>query len=166
MSYSEATGRNDFVEKQNLLRGQNDLEGGNFIKASGSTQKGPLARLSSSIDERTSLKKFKRVWGPRVERVIRLMLVATFLDDSLRTIMNFKQHVAQVGGEGSAFNIMFAGIFLAFGLSAQLFGSICLLVNRFPDLATKTPKFGYCTTLLDVFGRFGGLEMHQKSIKN
>ena len=37
-----------------------------------------------------------RVWGPRVEFAVRLVLVATFLDDSLRTATNFSEHATQV----------------------------------------------------------------------
>ena len=163
MSYSASTGLDDFVEKQNLI-GNYDLEGGNF-KASGSTQKGPLARLSSSIDERTSVKKLKHVWGPRLELVVRIMLVATFFDDSLRTIMNFGQHVQQVGGgEGSpAFNIMMAGIFLAFGVSAQLFGSVCLLLNRYPDAATKA-LMGWIIIQPVLYGQLTNVEFITESI--
>ncbi len=153
MSHFGATGRDDFVEKQNLI-GQYDLEGGNF-KASSSTQKGPLARLSSSIDERTSLKKLKRIWGPRLELIVRLMLVATFFDDSLRTIMNFNQHVAQLGGV--------AGIFLAIGLFTQLFGSICLLVNRYPDAATKA-LMGWIIVQPVLYGQLTNVEFITESI--
>ena len=52
-----------------------------------------LERLMLNVDERVSVKVLMHIWGPRLEFVVRLMLVATFLDDSLRMAMHFSQHV-------------------------------------------------------------------------
>ena len=79
----------DTFEQRSLLTDQDDLEGGNQVvgkplRTSSSKPTGRLERLLNRIDQRWSVKKLKRTWGPRLESVVRLMLVATFFDDSLR----------------------------------------------------------------------------------
>lgn len=147
---TEAVVSDDYVERQNLLTGQIDLEGGNqglaksTRNASSSKPKGPLERLSKTIDERWSVKKLKRTWSPRLEFVVRLMLVANFFDDSLRTLMHFSEHIEQVGRQGClsvlaspALTKTFAAIFLGIGVMAQLLGSSFLLAGYYPDGSTK-----------------------------
>ena len=53
-----------------------------------------------SLDEITNVKVLLRVWGPRFGFVVRLLLVATFLDDSLRVATDFSDHTKQVGEQG------------------------------------------------------------------
>jgi uncharacterized membrane protein YphA (DoxX/SURF4 family) len=134
----------DFVEMQNLIA-QNDLEGGHRAPRAISVpkkSKGFLERLVQPIEERYSMKMLTRVWGPRLEFVVRLMLVATFLDDSLRTATHFLEHVQQVSEQGclsslGAMSPDFAKFALGMGLFAQSAGAFCLLALREPDLATK-----------------------------
>ena len=175
--YAEATGSDDdIVEKQNLLVGHNDLEDGdNFhgrssLKTSSSVPKGPFARLSKSIDERWSVKKLKRTWGPRLEFVIRLMLVATFFDDSLRTVMHFKGHMEQVGEQGClsllaspVMKKIFGAIFLGIGVLAQLLGSLCLLASRHPDGSTKA-LIGWTIAQPVLYGQLSNVEFITESI--
>jgi len=107
---------------------------------------GYLQRLMLDIDERVSVKLLMRVWGPRLELVVRLMLVATFLDDSIRMAMHFGEHVEQVGqgwclkwleaASPMAVSVV-AGILLGVGLLAQSLGSICLLALLRPVAAIK-----------------------------
>ena len=146
--YSEATDSNDVDQKQNLLTGHYDLEGGvhgkSSLKTSSSAQKGPLARLSKSIDERWSVKKLKRTWGPILEVAVRLLIVGTFFDDSLRTVVHFMGHVEQVGQQSflsllssPLLKSIIAGIFLCIGVLAQLSSSFCLVAGHHPDASTK-----------------------------
>lgn len=52
------------------------------------------------LDERVNVKVLSRVWGPRLEFVVRLMLVSAFLDDSFRTATHFAELTEQVGEQG------------------------------------------------------------------
>jgi len=81
-----------------------------------------------NLDECVSVKLLLRIWGPRLELVVRMMVVVTFLDDSFRVAM----HPAAYLGDVSGFAIM-SGI----GFLVQLLGSICLLALIQVDVATK-----------------------------
>merc|ERR1711966_439566 len=70
---------------------------------------GLVQRFMLSIDEHANVKVLLRVWRPRLELVVRLLLVATFLDDALRL-------PAPV-----------ATVLLAGGLLAQSLGSFAML---------------------------------------
>jgi len=102
-----------------------------------------MLRLLKPLDERMSIKLLLRVWGPRVEFLVRLILVATFFDDSLRTATHFSEHVKQVSEQGLAALMSpdladaVAGAALGFGVLAQSLGSICLLALVQTDFATK-----------------------------
>jgi len=75
------------------------------------------------------------------------MLVATFLDDSLRTAMHFSEHTKQVGEQGCLKWLaavmspklvgVIATVVLAIGLLAQSIGSLHLVALIRPDGATK-----------------------------
>lgn len=95
------------------------------------------------LDDKVNVKLLSRIWGPKLETVVRLMLVSTFLDDSLRTATNFTQLSKQVSEEGclrwlSSSAIVFASIFLFLGLLFQLIGSILLVSLKYPDYATRS----------------------------
>jgi len=103
-------------------------------------------RCLQRLDERSSVKLLLKVWGPRVEFVVRLLLVATFLDDSFRAATHFYEHIDQVGEMGYLSGLFktqpelvgaIATIALGIGLLAQSLGSVCLLALVLPDLATK-----------------------------
>uniref|UniRef100_A0A7S3F2N9 Uncharacterized protein n=1 Tax=Haptolina ericina TaxID=156174 RepID=A0A7S3F2N9_9EUKA len=105
-----------------------------------------LLRFLKPVDELVSVKLLLRVWGPRFEFIVRLILVATFLDDSYRVATQFSEHTKQVGEEGylqslaatsPAIVSAIATVALGIGLLAQLLGSIFLLALLHPDAATK-----------------------------
>jgi len=144
----------DIVEMRNLLNTDNDLEQGNRtsgkaarVISSSKKMDGFLERLMLPIEERCNLKILVRIWGPRFEFIVRLMLVATYLDDSLRTATHFSELTKQIVGEEGSLSWLaatspgLAGVVavvaLGIGLVAQLFGSLCLLSLHHPDGATK-----------------------------
>jgi len=89
------------------------------------------------LDERCNVKMLMRSLGPRVAFIVRLMLVATFLDDSLHTATHFSESSQQVA-EAMSLPHLVAAITLGIGLLAQSIGSIFLLVapHLRPDAAT------------------------------
>jgi len=102
-----------------------------------SSDGGILQRIMLKIDNHTSCKLLMRIWGPRVEFVVRLMLVSTFLDDSLRTLLHFSAEVTQIGERGFVGHSFLVWIVLAAGLLAQIAGSLCVLALIQPNFATK-----------------------------
>ena len=119
----------DDIEMHLLIADNDDLK-----QKSGATKKseeGLVQRLLLRIDERSNVKVLMRMWGPRLEFVVRLMLVATFLDDSLHTLAHFSEHTKQIKLVG-----VVAPIALGIGLLAQFFGVICLLMRFQSDYAT------------------------------
>jgi len=108
---------------------------------------GIFQRLLLRFDEHVSVKLLLRLWGPRLECFVRLMLVATFFDDSFRIAMNFSEHTTQVGEQGClrwlvastspGFVGTIATVVLGLGLLLQSLGSFCLLVLYQPDIATR-----------------------------
>lgn len=103
-------------------------------------------RLMLPLDERLNVKMLMRTWRPRLEFVVRLMLVTTFLDDSFRTALTFTEHTNQVGEQGClkwlvatspGLVAIIATVALGIGLLAQTIGSFCLLALIQPDAATK-----------------------------
>jgi len=105
----------------------------------------PFQRVMLSIDERCNMKTLMRMWGTRLDFIVRLMLVATFLDDSFRMATHFTEHTANVEQESMQWLLQksptlvsaTAVIALGIGLSAQFVGSFCLLSLQHLDLATK-----------------------------
>ena len=110
------------------------------------SDEGLILRCLKRLDEHTSVKLLFEVWGPRLEFFVRLLLVATFLDDSFRAATHFSDHVEQVGKEGylksmaetqpELVNVL-GTVALTVGLLAQSLGSLCLLALYMPDEAAK-----------------------------
>jgi len=109
-------------------------------------EKGILNCLMLHIDNQYPIKLLMKVWGPRLELFVRLMLMATFFDDSFHTALEFPQHIEQISQVGCLrwlapsspqLASFLAAIMLVIGLLAQSLGSLCLLVLREPDVATK-----------------------------
>ena len=107
---------------------------------------GLFLRCLKPLDELVSLKLLLRVWGPRLAFAVRLILVATFLDDSLRAATHFSEHTKQIREHGclqplaatsSELVGAIAAVALGFGLLAQSLGSISILALVQPDVATK-----------------------------
>jgi len=112
------------------------------INRVGGTSKGGVDNLVQRfillpLDERWNVKELVRSLGPRVAFIVRLMLVATFLDDSLHTAMHFSESSRQVAEAISSPQVV-GTITLGIGLLAQSIGSIFLLVapHLRPDAAT------------------------------
>lgn len=117
-----------------------------LVKSREKEPDGLFQRVMRPLDERVSIKLLMRVWGSRLEFAVRLMLVATFIDDSFRTGLHFSDHIKQVGEQGCLrwlaqsspnFVGVLATVALAAGLLSQAFGSVCLLALHQPDGATK-----------------------------
>lgn len=103
---------------------------------------GPLQRLMIKYN----IKQLMKVWCPRVEFFVRLMLVATFLNDSFSTATHFSENIKMVSEQGFLIRLVpsspvlatvIATVFLGIGLLAQSLGSICLVALIQPDYATK-----------------------------
>jgi len=130
-----------------LPDGKADDECRPFVKAGAKKQpQGLLERLMCMDEERQNMKRLIREWSPRLEFVVRLMLVATFLDDSFRMATHFSEHITQIGRQGclqwlasssTGFVDVMATILLTSGLLAQSIGSVCLLSLIQPDITTK-----------------------------
>ena len=116
---------------------------------SGQDDEDLFLRYIKPIDERVRVKLLVRVWGPRFELFVRLLLVATFLDDSFRAATHFSEHIGQVGEQGYLKSLasmvgptspelvgVIATVALGVGLLAQSLGSLCLLALVQPDGAT------------------------------
>ncbi|OEU06895.1 hypothetical protein FRACYDRAFT_252525 [Fragilariopsis cylindrus CCMP1102] len=119
----------DDIEMHLLIADNDDLKQKSGAKKK--SEEGLVQRLLLRIDERSNVKVLMRMWGPRLEFVVRLMLVATFLDDSLHTVAHFSEHTKQIKLVG-----VVAPIALGIGLLAQFFGVICLLMRFQSDYAT------------------------------
>ena len=110
----------------------------------GPTNEGLFLRCLKPLDDIVSVKLLLRIWGPRFEFFVRLILVATFLDDSIRVATNFSEHTDQVVAAGQPLaeaspHLIYyaAAVVLAAGLLAQSLGSLCLVALIQPDVATK-----------------------------
>lgn len=138
-----AVNPDDDIEMQHLVVGKN-------VPLTASTTKpeeGFFQRIFCRLDQHYNMKMLIRLWGPRLEFVVRLMLVSTFLEDSLSTVTQFTKHITQVGEQGyplkwfmstsPGFVSVAAAIALGIGVLAQLIGSICLLLLVHTDGATK-----------------------------
>lgn len=96
------------------------------------------------FDETWNVKALCRKWGPKLEFVVRLLLISTFLDDSFRTVTHFPKLVEQIGDQGflkalkySTLVQVSSTVILACGFLAQSIGSICLLLKRWVDTSSK-----------------------------
>lgn len=85
-----------------------------------------LQRIMLTIDEHSNVKVLMKTWQPRLEFIIRLMLVATFMDDSFHTMLDLPEHIQKVNA--------FA---LVAGILAQVCGSICIVGSCYIDWSTK-----------------------------
>lgn len=133
---------------------------------------GVTQRLIQQLDERTNIKLLVRVWGPRVEFIVRLMLVATFLDDSFRTTTHISEQTLQVGESGclkwlAATSPMLARsiatVVLLISVFAQLLGSLSLLVQRWPNGATIA-LIGWLIFQPVLYGQFSNMEFVSGSL--
>lgn len=154
---------------------------------SGRRAEGLFGRCLRRLDEHTNVKPLLRVWGPRVHFFVRLLVIGTFIDDSLRCAMHFKVHVRQVGEHGYLRQIAetspdlidgLAAVFLTLGLFAQSVGSVCLLTLVQPEAAivalmawtiaqpvlyAQLANAHYVATSLALFGGLLILRAHLRS---
>ncbi|GMH60292.1 hypothetical protein TL16_g03019 [Triparma laevis f. inornata] len=136
-----ASDDSDDIEMQGLLAPSNNHNPNSNVKHLTIPNNQPT--LLQRLDDHVNVKVLNRIWGPYLEFIVRLMLVSTFLDDSLRTISTFSEHTAEVGELGlkwlsspGLINVM-ATATLLIGLLAQTVGSLCLLKLFYTDGATK-----------------------------
>ena len=136
-------------------------------------KEGLLHQLLIPLDERVyPVKLLLRVWGPRLEFFVRLILVATFLDDSFRTAMHFSEHTKQVGEEGCLQGMAeaspelvntLATVALAIGLLAQSLGSVCLLALLAPHGAI-TALIGWAVAQPVLYAQLTNVEFVARSL--
>jgi len=119
-----------------------------------------LERFLHYINERYRIKSLMLAYGPQLEFVVRLMLVATFLDDSLRTATHFPSHMQQVG---TSIGSGLAAVALLAGLLAQLFGSYGVLTLRHCDLGTKA-LIGWTIVHPVLYKQYSNIEFVIESI--
>lgn len=148
-SGAAAMDSDDAVEKKHLIDSYDNLEQGGapaHLMSGVKKQEGFFRRLISVLDERCNVKMLMRKWKPYLEFAVRLMLIATFLDDSFHTAIAFSENTKQVAEQGClrvfattspALVSIIATVGLGLGLLAQSLGLICLLVLSQPDAATK-----------------------------
>jgi uncharacterized membrane protein YphA (DoxX/SURF4 family) len=131
-----------------------------------------LQRLILWLDERLNVKMLMRVWGPRLEFVVRLMLVATFLDDSFHTVIHFSEHTNQISEQGCLSLLesispklvgIVATVALGIGLLAQFLGVFCLLMLFQPDYATKA-LICWMITQPVLYGQLSNIEFVAESL--
>jgi len=165
---------NDDIEMLHLLGQQGNHAGGKLvlIKAGAKKPEGFFQRHMISLDERFNVKMLMRAWRPRLEFVVRLMLVATFLDDSLHTAIRFSEHTKQVGEDGCLnwlattspeLVAVLSTVALGIGLVAQSLGSFCLLALLQPDYATKA-LIGWVIAQPVLYGQLSNVEFVAESL--
>mmetsp|Transcript_1941 Transcript_1941/g.2742 ORF Transcript_1941/g.2742 Transcript_1941/m.2742 type:complete len:389 (-) Transcript_1941:86-1252(-) len=165
---------NDDIEMQHLLDQQGNHTGGKvgLVKAGAKKPEGFFQRHMTSLDERLNVKMLMRAWKPRLESVVRLMLVATFLDDSLHTAISFSEHTNQVGKDGCLNRFattspelvaILSTVALGIGLVAQSLGSFCLLALLQPDCATKA-LIGWTIAQPVLYGQLSNAEFVAESL--
>ena len=147
------------TERVNLLSGM-----------PGPTNEGLFLRCLKPLDELVSVKLLLRIWGPRFEFFVRLILVATFLDDSIRVARNFSEHTDQVVAAGQPLADASpdlirnaAAVVLGAGLLAQSLGSICLVALIQPDVATKA-LIGWAIVQPVLYAQLTNLEFVAESL--
>jgi len=143
----------DNIEMHHIVATHNNLKQGNhtgghaaLVMSDTNKPEGLFQRLIISLDEHRSVKLLMRQWGPRLEFVVRLMLLATFFDDSFRMVTHFSELTKQIGERGClqrfatmsspALVSVIATAALGTGLLAQCSGAICLLALLRPNGAT------------------------------
>ena len=100
-------------------------------------------KIMLNVDERMSVKLLLEVWSPRIERVLRLMLVATFFEDSIDSTRLFSGHIDQISLGGlkwipsSDLTYLIAAVLLASSIILQMFGSMCIVALVNPDMSSK-----------------------------
>ena len=150
------------IEMQHLVDpGCNDAEQGTSAIAGlhtsgpkksehGGNGNSAFQRLMLELDERCNINMLLRWWCPRLEFLVRLMLVSTFFDDSLHTALHFFEVTERIGNEGclrwlvsmspgsTTVKIVsvISAIALGIGVLAQFIGSICILARVQPNGAT------------------------------
>lgn len=82
---------------------------------------GPVEQLLMSLDDTYNFKRMIRKWRHHLDFLLRLLLVATFLDDSFHTALTFSEHSISVNP-----------FVLFFGICAQILGSTLLLALYYP----------------------------------
>ena len=136
----------------------------------GRADEGLFLRCLKPLDERVSVKLLLRIWGPRFEFFVRLILVATFLDDSIRVARNFSEHVDQVvaavqplaAASPDLFGYL-ATVVLGVGLLAQPLGSLCLVALIQPDGATKA-LIGWAIVQPVLYAQLANVEFVAESL--
>jgi len=166
---ASGTDNGDDIEMHLLISENDDLKQKSGAKKS---DEGLLQRLILWLDERLNVKMLMRVWGPRLEFVVRLMLVATFLDDSFHTVTHFSEHTNQISEQG-CLNLLesispklvgfVATVALGIGLLAQFLGVFCLIMLFQPDYATKSL---ICWTITQpvLYGQLSNVEFVAESL--
>jgi len=82
-----------------------------------------------ALDERYgNLNVLVQHWQPRVEVVVRILLVASFVEDAVRMLTQFEHHIVQVAAI-TLYNPTLATIAVGIGLCVQSFGAVAVIAN-------------------------------------
>jgi len=126
--------------------------------------------LLTRLDERMSVKMLQRRWAPRMYFIVRLLLVATFIDDSIRVATHFWEHSEQAIGYMHRYEDEYpsligvtSAVFLAGGLVAQVAGVLLTLLHVQVDLATRL-LVGWVLVHPVLYGQLGNTEFCAESI--
>eukprot|EP00554_Chaetoceros_debilis_P010962 CAMPEP_0194108892 /NCGR_PEP_ID=MMETSP0150-20130528/8520_1 /TAXON_ID=122233 /ORGANISM="Chaetoceros debilis, Strain MM31A-1" /LENGTH=411 /DNA_ID=CAMNT_0038797715 /DNA_START=143 /DNA_END=1378 /DNA_ORIENTATION=- len=145
------------IEMQNLVSDLEQGQGQGRKSSSSSGSPSPPCFLSCvmsnlDVNRNINVKLLAKRWKPHFDFFIRLLLVSTFLDDSMRTLTNFPALVQQLVEQGflkhfvssasdnsseddnsSPLLTVVAAVILTFGLVSQLLGSLTLLAKNMHD---------------------------------
>mmetsp|Transcript_8635 Transcript_8635/g.17520 ORF Transcript_8635/g.17520 Transcript_8635/m.17520 type:complete len:416 (-) Transcript_8635:59-1306(-) len=145
---------NHHIELQPLMNTNDTNDSGTTNKAALTSTNTPPAKglnkadnnnashLVKRFDEKVNIKHLTRKWTPYVQFIVRLMLVSSFLEDSIQTVTHIQEHSIEVSSQGClrwlgpAANF-FSTIILLMGIVAQWFGSFCLLRLTKTSIATN-----------------------------
>ena len=104
-----------------------------------------LRDLAKRLDERVPLKHLYKRWGGRAQFLVRLVTLATFIDDVVRVTVHWGEHVdsvsngylSQLFGEGwYALTTALPVALLALGLVTQGVSTALILANVHADVGT------------------------------
>ena len=120
-------------------------------------------RTMLALDERYgNMNVLFQQWQPRVEFFVRVLLVASFVDDSFRMLTNFENHVVQVAAI-TLYNPTLATVAVGVGLCVQSFGALAVIAN-FKIRAATLALIGWTITQPFLYAQGTNLEFLAESM--
>ena len=120
-------------------------------------------RTMLAMDERYgNMNKLFQHWQPRVEFVVRILLVASFVEDAVRMLTNFENHVVQVAAI-TLYNPTLATVAVGVGLCVQSCGALAVIAN-FKIRAATLALIGWTLTQPFLYAQGTNLEFLAESM--